>query len=170
MFMSKIAHIEETLDAFFRKNAPSIAASSKDFIVKYIPYVSLIMGLLSFLTFWSLWEWIRAANKLVDFANDAAAKYGTPPAEHVHIMAWVGLILLLAQAIFFLRAYAPLRNRQKDGWNFFFYAVLVDTLYSILVVFTDYAGLFSMVWNVIWNTLVLYFLFQIRSHYTTKKS
>lgn len=170
MFMSKIARIEETLDAFFRKNAPAIAASSKGFIVKYIPYASLILGMLSFLTFWSLWEWMRAANKLVDFANEAAAKYGTPAAEHVHGMAWVGLFLLLVQAIFFLRAYAPLRSRQKDGWNFFFYAVLIDTLYSVLVVFTDYTGLLSMLWSIVWNSLVLYFLFQIRSHYSAKKS
>ena len=170
MFMSKLARIEDTLDAFFRKNAPPMDTKNKNFVVKYIPYTALILGFLSFLTFWSLWEWMRAANKLVDFANDAAAKYGTPTAEHVHFMAWVGLFLLLVQAIFFFRSYSALRGRKKDGWNFFFYAVLIDTVYSVLVVFTDYAGLLSMLWNIAWNILVLYLLFQIRSNYISGKS
>ncbi len=50
-----------------------------------------------------------------------------------------------------------------------FYAFLVNVIYGIFILFTDYGGLGSLIGAVIGSAIGLYLLFQIRGNYNRFK-
>lgn len=168
--MSALDSLEKSLDEVFVKNAPDLPANAKKFIVKYLPIFSLIIGLLSLLATWSLWHWAHVANNLINYANNLSAAYGGQPVivERLTATVWVGLAVLAVQAVLYIAAYSGLKKRSKAGWNLLFYALIINVVYGIVVLFTDYGGVGSLILSIIETGVGLYFLFQIRDSY--KKS
>lgn len=167
--MTFVKQLETTFIQIFVTNAPKLNSGAKKFLEKNAGTIALVLGALTALTVWSLWGWMRSANKLVDYANEMALRYGSEPtADKVSLMAWLGLAILLAQAILFFRAYKPLQAAQKIGWDYIFYALLLDIAYAIAVSFTDYSGTVALIWSVLWSAVGFYLLFQVRGFFTQK--
>ena len=165
--MAAIADLEKYLNDTFAKNAPALPANTKQFIVKYAPWLSLAIGVLSILSALSLWHWANAANKIVDYANSMNAMYGSSAAivDRLTPAVWIGLIVLLVEGALYLAAFTGLRDRKKSGWNLLLYALLVNVIYGVAIMFTSYGSIGSFVLSLIGTAAGLYFLFQIRSFY-----
>jgi len=81
-------------------------------------------------------------------------------------MAWIGLAILLAEALLFFKAYQPLTKRQKQGWNYIYYALLLDVVYAVAVSFTDYSGVIELLWSLVLSALGFYLLFQVQAYFS----
>jgi hypothetical protein len=165
--MSAFPSLEKRLDNIFVKQAPELPANGKKALVKYLPWVNLILGLLALYTVYVLWHWAHLANNLVNYANSLSAAYGGPQIANSRMTfgIWLGLIVLAVEAVLYIAAYPATRDRKKSGWDLMFYALLINVVYGILVLFTDYGGVGSLIGALVGSGIGLYLLFQIRDSY-----
>lgn len=160
--------LEKNLDEVFNKNAPALPAGAKKFIVQYLPYINLILGILALLAAASLYNSAHTVNNLVDYANSLSAAYGGTKISTNHLTAtvWVALAVLAVEAILYIAAFPGTKARKKSGWNLLYYALLINVVYGVIVVFTDYGSVGSLIGTLIGSAIGAYFLFQIRGSYT----
>lgn len=166
--------LETKLNELFVKNAPALPKGGKDFLVQYIPYLSLIGGLFSLWAAFGIWDWARQANKVVDWANQLSASVGgeTISTSRWTATLWISLIILVITGIIYILAYSPLKARKKAGWNLLFYALLLGVVNGIVGIFIDnYGGGFGgFIGSLIGFAIGGYLLFQIREAYLGKKA
>ena len=167
--MSALASLEKSLDEIFDKNAPQLPAGLKKFIVQYLPYINLVIGVLTLVAAWSLWNAAHTVNSLVDYTSNLSAIYGGEQisTNRLTFTVWLALGVLIVEALIYLAAFPGTRARKKSGWNLLFYALLINLAYGIVVAFTDYGGFGSILGSLIGSAIGAYFLFQIRSSYTS---
>lgn len=165
--MSLLKQLETTLDDLFGKKAPPLPPNGKKALVQYLPWINLVLGLLTLYTVLMLWHWAHLANNLVNYANSLSAAYGGPTTATNHMGAgiWLGLLILAAEALLYIAAFPATRDRKKSGWNLMFYALLVNVVYGVVITFSSYGGIGNLIGTLIGSSIGLYLLFQIRSSY-----
>jgi hypothetical protein len=165
--MSALQSLENNLEDVFVKKAPALPENGKKAIIEWLPWINLVLGLLSLWAAYALWHWAHLANSLVNYANSLSAAYGGPAVAVNRLSAtvWLSLAVLVVQALIYLAAFQALRDRKKSGWDLLFYALLVNVVYGVVVIFTDYGGFGSFVGSLVGSAVGFYFLFQIRSRY-----
>ena len=165
--MSAIQTIETKLDEIFVKNAPALPTNGKKALVKYLPWINLVLGLLTLYSAYLLWHWAHYANALINYANSYGALYGGPTisTDRMNFGLWLALVFLIIESVIYLAAFPATRKRQKRGWDLMFYAVLVNIVYAVIVAFTRYGGVGSLLFGLIGVAIGLYLLFQIRASY-----
>lgn len=168
--MSALQPLEKSLDDLFVKQAPTLPANGKKALVQYLPWINLILGLLTLYTVYVLWHWAHLANNLINYANSLSAAYGGPQVANSRMTTgiWLGLIVLAIEALLYIAAFPATRDRKKSGWNLMFYALLVNVVYGVVILFTSYGGVGSLIGTLIGSAIGLYLLFQIRSSYGSK--
>lgn len=169
---AKLNGLEKQLDETFVKNSSyQLPKGLKDWIVKYSPWIALIVGVIGLWGAWTLWQLSRVTNSWVDYANSLSKTFGTPvPVEHhLGVLWYLALIVLIVQSVMQIMAFSGLRDRLKVGWNWLFYSALLNIVTAVLYIFVDGRGLVSFIWSLVGTVIGLYFLFQIRSYYTSKK-
>jgi hypothetical protein len=166
--------IEAKLTDVFVKNAPALPDGGKKFIVKVAPIASLIIGILTLLSVWSLWRWAHVATSYLNYARDLCEGYNVngcsniADASRLDIWVWLSLIFLLVEGVLYLCAYPGLRDHKKQGWNYLFYGALVNVVYAVLTLFTDYDKVGHFLGALVGSTIGFYLLFQVRSYYLGK--
>lgn len=55
------------------------------------------------------------------------------------------------------------------GWDLLFIASIINLVYGIVVLFTDYGSIANLFWSIVGTAIGWYFLFQIREYYLGKK-
>lgn len=164
--MATTSSIEKGLNDLFVKNAPALPAGGKKFLVDFAPWLSLIVGLLSLLAAYNIWHWAHISNSLIDYANQISAAYGgTQIGDRLTATIWISMVVLVIQAVLYLAAFPGLRNHKKAGWNLVFYALLVNVVYGVVVMFTSYGGFGHLLGSLIGFAIGAYLLFQIRASY-----
>jgi hypothetical protein len=172
MYMQQhLQKLETSLDDAYKK-APPLPKGGKDFLVDALPWLSLLGGIVSLWAAWGLWHWARTVNALADYANNLSAAFGVdaPVATNrLTVSVWLALIVMAVTALLYLAAFSLLKDRKKKGWDLLFYAALLNVVYGLVMLFTDYGGLSTFIGYVIGTAIGLYFLFQVRSGYTGAK-
>jgi hypothetical protein len=164
--------LEKQLNDVMVKNAPyQLPKALKEWMVKYAPWIALIVGIIGLWSAWTLWQLSRVTDSLVDYANSLSKTFGTPvPVAHsLNIFWYLALIVLVIQSVMQIAAFTGLREKRKNGWNWLFYSALLNVLTAVFYIFVDGRGVVSFIWSLIGTVIGLYFLFQIRSYYTSKK-
>jgi len=95
--------------------------------------------------------------------------YGANLVVHLNIFYWLSLIVVAAEGVILLLAYPGLKKHAKAGWDWLFYAAILNLVYGVFSAFNNYGGAGSLVIQVIVSAIILYFLFQIRDQYTGAK-
>lgn len=172
--MSPVDKLESTLSELFEKKAPKLPAKGKKALVQYAPWASLIIGILSLWAAWTLWQWAHIANSFIDYANAICNTYGayncTIPTDRLSLWVWLGLAVLAAEGILYLLAFPGLRAHKKSGWNYLYWGALVNVLYAVVSLFTDYNGTSNFVFALLGSAIGLWLLFQVRSSYTGERT
>jgi hypothetical protein len=165
--MSALQSLENNLEDVFVKKAPALPEGGKKAIVEWIPWVGLILGLLSLWAAYALWNWAHLANNLADYANSISAVYGGPvvDTDRMSVVLWLGLAVMVVQALIYIIAFPALRERKKSGWDLLFYGLIVNVVYGIVTLFSSYGGFGNFLGSLIGSAIGLYFLFQIRGLY-----
>jgi uncharacterized membrane protein HdeD (DUF308 family) len=165
--MGTLESLETRLNDIFVKQAPPLPVSSKKALVQYLPWINLILGVLALYTVYALWHWAHFASGLINYANTLSATYGGPmiATHRLSFGIWLGLVVLAAEALLYIAAFSATRDRKKSGWNLMFYALLVNVAYGVVMLFTNYGGIGTLLSTLIGSAIGLYLLFQIRSSY-----
>lgn len=165
--MSAFKSLENNFDELFVKKAPALPPGGKRALVEYLPWINLVLGVFTLYAAYGLWHWAHIANSLINYANSWSAAYGGPKiaTNQMTIGLWLGLVVLIIEGLIYLAAFPATRARKKSGWDLLFYALLINVAYGVIVAFTSYGGIGSLIWTIIGSAIGLYLLFQIRSSY-----
>lgn len=139
--------LEQFLDLYLNKKAPSLPQSWRGFIVKILPWLTLIFFLLS-LPAVLAFVGINTLLSPVSYLQGIATGFN-------YTLAAVFIIITLALEGL---AIPGLFKKIRRGWLLLYYSTLVNALYSLIV--------FNLVGLVLGTLISLYILFQVRSYYT----
>lgn len=173
--MKYVSNLETKLNEVFAKNAPQLPRGAKDFMVKFAPIVSLIVGVFTLLATWNLWSLARRTDRYADYARELCSTYDTPGCggligSNYTIWIWLGLLFLLAQAVLYIAAFSGLNARAKRGWDYLFYGALLNVVYAVISLFNDYDKVGHFLGALVGSAIGFYLLFQIREFYNGKKA
>lgn len=169
--MALLQKLEVCLDDALHKKAPfQLPQNGKRGIAHALWWIALVAGLLQLWAAWIFWHAAHTINRLVDFANSLSSVYGTnpyaPQVVHLGFFFYLSLIVLTLDAVLLLVAVPKLKNMQKGGWNLLFYGALINAIYGVVRIFSDYGGgVGSLIWAIIGSLVGLYFLFQAREYF-----
>jgi len=169
--MASTNQLEDSLAGLF-KSAPKLPANAKKVIVEWLPWVNVILGVLSLWAAYGIWHWAHWASQWTDAANSLSKAFGgteVVDANRMSVIVWLALIVIVAEGVIYLMAFPGTKARTKAGWNLMFYALILNAVYGIVNLFYSYGGVSSFIGYVIGTVIGLYFLFQIRDAYTGGK-
>ncbi len=165
--MSALASVDKKLESLF-KGAPKLSEGVKEALARWVPWITLFLGVVGLWAAYTLWHWAHTANSLVNYVNTLSQAYGgsTVTAGKMTVGIWAGIVILAVESIIYLMAFGPLKARKARGWDLMFYAILLNAVYGFALLFTDYgAGVGSFIGYLIGTVIGLYFLFQLKSKY-----
>lgn len=161
--------LEEKLDELLVKKAPfQLPVSSKEGLVKAMPWLTLVGGILMLLIALMVWQWLGSlTSDVINVANQLNSYYGLDytPISGMQPFLWLSLILIIVEAVMFFMAYPALKARQKRGWKLLFWVSLLNTAEAILQAI-GYTNFGTLILALLGSVVGLYLLFQIRSYYT----
>lgn len=166
--MGSLKRLENTFDNWFVKKAPPITDNTKHLIVKYLPGVCIVLGLLTLESIHALWHWAHVVNSLINATNIEFSSLSGPAAKsfnQLNFGIWLALITLTLEAALYIAAFVKTRERKNPGLDLLYYALLLNLAYGVIIFFTNYGGLGTLIEAVISTGIGLYLLFQIKSSY-----
>lgn len=143
---SPLSQLDTVLETYLVKKAPGLPANVKELIVKYGPYISLILIILA-LPAMLLALGIGTIGLPLSFLGGVSA--GTRFS--------VGYLFTIGVVILEIIALPGLFKRALAGWKFMYYSALLGAVQNIVT--------FNLGGLVIGTLLSLYILFQIKSYY-----
>jgi hypothetical protein len=166
--MAALDQLEKSLEGVFIKSAPKLPEKGKEVLAEWLPWINLVLGIITLWAAYALWHWAHLVNGLANYVNQLGQAYGVNTSVAVHKLdatVWLGLAVLVVEAVLYLMAFPATRARQKRGWNLMFYALLVNLVYGIVNIFTNYGGVGNFIGYLIGTVIGLWLLFQIRGKY-----
>lgn len=145
-FKTMFGQLESTLDLYFAKKAPAMPENVKEALVKYGPYITVVMmimllpiilGVLGLGAFLSPFAYLGGFRAGLGFS--------------------LGTIFTLAIVVMQGMALPALFKRQMSGWRFMYYVALLQVAQNLFNF--DLGGL------IIGGAISFYILFQIKSLY-----
>jgi len=167
MSMDAIKKLEDKLEAFF-KGAPPLPDSSRESLVAVWPWIALVFGALQVLAAWGLWNVIRAAHSIFEYGS-FYIRYPAAVSSSDKMIIYLGITVLLVDAVILLMAYPGLKKRTRRGWHLLFLGALINLAYSVVSLFIDGRGIGGFVFGLIGSVVGFYLLFQVRGKYGTVK-
>lgn len=167
--------IEQTLDGLFGKKAPfQLPENARQILVKVLPWLALIGGVLIIFSAWNIYQGLTVLNNLSGWANGLGATLGAGMYQPTGIspLLWLSLIILIVEGVLYFVAFPALQTFQKRGWDILLWVALVNAVQAIVQTiaysgyYFDIGGLF---WALLSTAIGLYLLFQIRPYYTGEK-
>lgn len=152
-----LAGLEKWLYDLLVVKAPyHLPTVSTDWIVRYGPWITLVLGLLLLPALYGLLAFAGLLGSVMSIYV-----YYTPA---LSVWFWIALLVLTAQAVVMFVSIPMLLKRQRNGWLLLFYADLFSFVYSIFNAI-EYVSFGSFLWTFVATLIGLYFLFQIRRYY-----
>lgn len=145
-FNSLLETLEQTLEEYLVKKAPTLPENWKKFLVRFLPWITLMLFVLAIpvvLAFLGLSVFILPFTLLPGLGAGLNA-----------VIAWVvlaGSLVLEAMAI------PGLFKQEAKAWRLLYYSVLLSGVYNLFTL--------SLGSLIIGTGLSLYILFQIKSYY-----
>jgi hypothetical protein len=143
---SYFVKLEDFLNLYFGQKAPNLPGNVKEIIVKYGPYISLVLIVLSLPVILMAFGFTGI---LLPFSYFSGIRSG--------LSLSIGTLLSLAVIVLEVMALPGLFKRQLSAWHLMYYGSLVSALQALLAV-----NLGNLI---IGAVISFYFLFQIKSLY-----
>ena len=145
--------IDQVGDYF--KDLPHLPPKVVKFLVQVAPFLALIGGIFSLLSSLSMLS--------ITFSLHPIFRYSWVGfGGNYLIVTFVLAVLQAADALLLLLAFKPLKQRQKLGWLYLYYSILISVAVSLISLFISMAGLLSAV---VWIVIDLYLIYDIRKSY-----
>ncbi|TAH33255.1 hypothetical protein EYC58_01345 [Candidatus Saccharibacteria bacterium] len=155
-----LAALEAKFYEWFVYKAPyQLPVALTDFIVKFGPWITLVIGILMLPALFAVFT-------IGSVVGTVATAYGAVDYQP-GIFYWLAMIVLLAQVIVMFVSIPMLLKQKRTGWLLLFYANLVSIVYGVINSFAyGYFAIGGLIWTAISAAIALYILFQIRRYYT----
>lgn len=143
--------LEHTLLPYFTEKIPSLPIDIKKILVQLAPIfaiISVVLGVVQILVLVGLGTLLAPISVL----------FGMRPAGVFQMNYLITILFLVPITILEAMAIGKLTERKKIGWNFLFYAVLLQIASNIIE--------FNILGAVIMGVINFYLLFQIREYFT----
>ena len=145
---------------------PKLPHNGRDALVKAMPWIAGIFGVLQVLAFIGLVQLAFWADRFADYANQFSAYSQTAPVGTFSLFLWLSIFVLLIDAVILLMAVSPLNKRQKKGWDLLYLGVLINLVYGVIAAFDFYYGGAGRLFGaIISSSIGFYLLYQIKSQY-----
>lgn len=170
--MADVKGLETKLNEVFGEKAPKLPEGGKKFLVDIAPWVTIVGAVLSVFGAWGLWNAARTVNHLAEWSNELSRTFGdgtTVSTSKLTVFVWLGVALMLVNAVLYFMAFNPLKAHLKKGWDLLFYVMLLNIAYSVVSLFIDGQGLGSFVMSMFFTAIGVWLLFQVRPAYLGKK-
>lgn len=141
----QLDQVVDMMEDWFSK-LPSLPNNWKDVLVKVIPWIALIFGVLGVVLSLIGLGLLAFLSPFVFLAGGWGAATGGP----------IAAILWLVSSVLMLLAYRGLTQRRLSGWNFLFWSEVVSLVSSVVLLSVS---------GVLGALVGFYLLFQIKSHY-----
>ncbi|MCE7936842.1 hypothetical protein DYH10_03615 [Candidatus Saccharibacteria bacterium CPR2] len=170
--MSALKGLEDKLAEAF-KGFPQLPKNAKEGLVNFFPWLALIFGVLQLVAAWSLWGLTRISSRWLDVTNDyykavTGRDYGIGLSSTDKMIIYIGLIVLVVDAVILLMAYPHLKTRARRGWELLFLGSVINVVYSVVTIFIDGRGIGSFLLSLIGSAVGFYLLYQVRDYYGKK--
>jgi hypothetical protein len=171
--MSALSSAEKSLEGLF-KGAPALPKSAKDWLVNAMPWLALIFGVVQLVVAFGLFGLIKTAENIQDTVNTYSL-YLTGEQTTIYssgdkMIIYLGVAVLLVDAVIMLMAYPHLKKHARKGWDLLFLGAVINLVYAVLTIFIDARGVGNFLWGLIGSAIGFYFLFQIRDRYSAKSA
>ena len=166
--MDAIKKIEGKIGLLF-KDLPALPDSSREALVGVWPWIALVFGVLQLLAAWALWNLVRVADNVGVLYSSFYVKYPAAISGMDRTIIYLGIIVLIVDAVILLMAYPELKKRSRRGWDLLFLGALLNVAYSVVSLFIDSRGFGSFIFSLIGSAVGFYLLFQVRGKYGSVK-
>ncbi len=140
------AILEKELEPFFLKTLPPLPDNFKEALVKYWPWVLLVLLVLTV-------PMVLALLGMSSALNAALAASNMPGGSFYYV--W--MVVFLGSLVLTILGLLGLFKKTRQGWVYMYYAQWLNVISNIL-----FLSVFGILLSVLW----IYFLYQIRSYYT----
>lgn len=167
--------LEMMLNELLVKKAPfHLPENVKQGLVKILPWLVLLVGALTIIGAWGVFQAATTVDRWASLANELSATYGVGNYTNPVMtpLLWLSLIILLVEAVLYFAAYPALEKFQKKGWDILFWVALVNAVQGVvhnIAYATAYFNIGAVALSLLGSLVGLYLLFQIRAYYTGEK-
>lgn len=157
---------QKLVDVF--KDLPPLSKGAKESLANAWPWIALTFGVLQLLAAYWLWKLASIVNVLDTYSNTLVRTYG---GQDINLsgtdktIIYLGLAILVVDAVILLLAFSPLKNRARRGWDLLFLASMINLAYSVISLFIDGRGFGSFLVGLLGSAIGFYLLFQVRELY-----
>lgn len=163
--MNSIQKLEHKgIEVFDKKMPWKLPKSIRNSLGRVLWILAMAGGILQLWGVWSLWQIGHYVRWIVD--SELTGSWHEPD---LGFFFYLSVIVLLVEAVILLLASSKLKARKKEGWNWVFYALLINLGYGVVRLFTGFDGLGNLFWVLISTTIAAYFLFQVRDYFLEKR-
>lgn len=170
--MSALKTIESKLEGVF-KDLPPLSEPSKEILAQVWPWLALVGGVVQLFAAYALYNLANYAARIIDVANNLSV-YTTgivaAPSDFDKNVIYLGIAVLLADAVILLLAFPKLQKREKAGWDLLLLGAVLNLLYAFLQIFTYQRGFGSFIFSLLGSAVGFYLLFQVRQKFRGKSN
>jgi hypothetical protein len=147
--------LEKTFDEWFVAKAPyQLPASAKETIVRWSPWITLILLIL-----------FAPAALAVFGAGALVGGLSAAVGVHVGPLYYLAFVVLFIQLIVMAVSIPGLMKRRYSGWRLVYFSALISFAYSVLNSIA-FGAIMGIITAAISTAIELYILFQIRGYYS----
>lgn len=156
-FSGPLAGFEKWLyETVYEKVPYKLPANVREWIVKYGPWITLVLGLLFLPVLFTVFA----------VSTYVATVYTAYVAPTVGPMYYIGILVLAVQVVVMFVSIPALLKRKRLGWQLLFYSNTLSLVYSIFNTFSyGYFNFGTLIGGIIGAAISFYVIFQIRSYY-----
>ncbi len=144
---TSLKQLEDILELYLVKKAPSLPTGAKEAIVKFGPWIVLIILIMTLPLVLAV---LGLGSLFIPISYMGGVNSGVGYTASLVLM----FITLILEAV----ALPGLFRREKRSWNLVYYATLIGAVQSAIS--------FNLVGLIVGSLISLYILFQIKSYYT----
>lgn len=137
------------------KDLPHLPPKVLKFLVKILPILALIGGVLSLFSSFSMLSILFGYGSLMRYSG---AFFG----PGYYLLTIISLVLMVSTGAILLMAFKPLKEGQQLGWLYLFYSTVLSILSSLI---SATFSMPSLLWALIWIAIDLYLVFELRASY-----
>jgi hypothetical protein len=162
--VKNVQKLEKYFEKVF-KHVQHLSEANRELVARSWPAMALVFGAIQLYWAWVLWGFTRYAVPNSDFYDRIYVSYPDALAGAEKLVFYLGIFVLVLEALILLMAYSKLKARIRSGWDLLFLAMVVNTASAVVSLFISERGTMSFFLGILSSAIGFYLLFEVRGKY-----